>query len=120
MTYVTVTSCVRVVLVWMFLLLLRLQLLYEEVEIITQTIETTEHPRPYDFCRRGAILRKLGRIEPAFADLTRAIELEPTMVDAYWHRHLVHLLLNRKQQAMDDLNLVVKYNKTHAEAYKSR
>ena len=51
-------------------------MLYEEVEIITQTIETTEHPRPYDFCRRGAILRKLGRIEPAFADLTRAIELE--------------------------------------------
>ena len=97
-----------------------LQLLYEEIEIITQAIDSSEKPRAYDFCRRGAVLRKLGRIQPALTDLSRAVELEPTLVDAYWHRHLVHLLLNRKQQAMDDLNLVVKYNKTHSQAYKSR
>ena len=101
-------------------LCLCLQLLQDEVAVMDEIITNSERPRAYDYCRRGAILRKLGRIEAAMSDLTRAIDMEPSMLDAYWHRHLIHLLLNRKQQAMDDLSIIIKINKNHAEAYKSR
>ena len=101
-------------------LCLCLQLLQDEVAVMDEIITNSERPRAYDYCRRGAILRKLGRIEAAMSDLTRAIDMEPSMLDAYWHRHLIHLLLNRKQHAMDDLSIIIKINKNHAEAYKSR
>jgi lipoprotein NlpI len=53
-------------------------------------------------------------------DLSQAIEFEPMMLDAFWHRHLIYILLNKKQAALDDLNVVLKYNKSHVGAYKSR
>ena len=97
-----------------------LQLLADEIRVMDEVIASSERPRAYDYARRGAILRKVGRIEPALQDLNKAIELEPSMLDAYWHRHLINLLLNRKQLAMEDLNYIIKINKNHAEAYKSR
>ena len=63
---------------------------------------------------------QLGKIGLAKADLDAAIELEPLMLKAYWHRHLILLLQNRKQQALDDLGFILKHKRDHAEAYKSR
>ena len=96
------------------------QVLEEEVEVMTQIIETADRPRAYDYCRRGAIRRKLGHIGLAMEDLNTAIDMEPMMLDAFWHRHLINILLNKRQQALEDLNFIIKQNKFHAQAYKSR
>lgn len=53
-------------------------------------------------------------------DLNEAIDLEPQLLDAYWHRHLILALLNRKQLAVDDLDFILQQNKMHTAAYKSR
>ena len=66
------------------------------------------------------IIFQLGQIKQALDDLSLAIQIEPMMLDAYWHRHLVYILLNKKHAALDDLNIVLKYNKSHVGAYKSR
>ena len=79
-----------------------------------------DKPRAYDLCRRGAILRKLGRIGEAKHDLDEAIEMEPLLLDAYWHRHLIFRLQNKRNLAIDDLNYILKHNKAHADAYRSR
>ena len=63
---------------------------------------------------------QLGKIGKAQEDLNKAIELEPALLDAYWHRHLVYMLENKKPQALDDLNFLLKHNKNHAGAYRSR
>lgn len=71
-------------------------------------------------CRRGATLRKLGRLREAKADLDKAIELAPTLSDAYWHRHLLFLLQSNEQSALEDLTCLLKHNKNHYGAYRSR
>ena len=87
---------------------------------MTGIIEASDRPRGFDYCRRGAIRRKLGHIGQAMEDLNMAIEMEPLMLDAFWHRHLIHILLNKRKEALEDLNFIIKMNKTHAQAYKSR
>ncbi|ELT94016.1 hypothetical protein CAPTEDRAFT_222812 [Capitella teleta] len=91
-----------------------------EVERLNTIISSSDNPRPYDLCRRGAILRKLGCIKEALHDLNRAIEQESQMLDAYWHRHMIYLLLNKRQNALEDLNLILRHNRNHAAAYRSR
>ena len=45
--------------------------------------------------------------------------MEPLLLDAYWHRHLLFILQGKQQAAMDDLNFIIKKNKTHTGAYRS-
>ena len=63
---------------------------------------------------------QLGKLKQAHEDLDKAIELEPTMLDAYWHRHLLFLLQNHKSLALEDLNFILKNNKLNSAAYRSR
>lgn len=63
---------------------------------------------------------KLGKIKYALDDLNAVIDLEPQLLDAYWHRHLILSLLNRKQLAIDDLTFILQHNKKHSSAYKAR
>lgn len=53
-------------------------------------------------------------------DLDQAIGLEDRYVDAYWHRHLIYLVTNETDKALEDLNFILKVNKSHAGAYFSR
>jgi len=60
-------------------------------------------------------------ISSAYSDISEAIIREPCYVDAYWQRHLVNVLLNRHQQAVDDLNvLLLQMKERHVPALKSR
>jgi len=59
-------------------------------------------------------------ISAALSDISAAIDLEPLYVDAYWQRHLVNVSLNRPQQAIDDLNLLLQLKQDHVSALKSR
>ncbi|XP_053567312.1 tetratricopeptide repeat protein 6 [Bombina bombina] len=91
-----------------------------EIVHLSLQIEGTEMPSGFHYCRRGALNRKLGNINPALQDLSMAIELQPDLVDAYWHRHLIYLLQGKSNEALDDLNIIIKLKKSHADAYLSK
>uniref|UniRef100_A0ABM5FAT0 Tetratricopeptide repeat protein 6 isoform X2 n=1 Tax=Pogona vitticeps TaxID=103695 RepID=A0ABM5FAT0_9SAUR len=74
----------------------------------------------FNYCRRGALYRKIGKMKAAMDDLEKAISLEPKLVNAYWHRHLLFLYHNKILQALEDLNFIIKCNKNNADAYLSR
>jgi hypothetical protein len=56
----------------------------------------------------------------ALSDLDASIQMEGHFVDAYWQRHLIYLTQNKKTEALNDLAVVLKLNRTHAGAYLSR
>ncbi|XP_064636762.1 uncharacterized protein LOC135493378 isoform X2 [Lineus longissimus] len=96
------------------------ELIEEEIEILTNIITSTNKANAFDLCRRGALYRKIGKLCLALSDLNRAIEMEPMLLDAYWHRHLLYLLQDKRKSALEDLNFLLKHNKSHAGAYRSR
>eukprot|EP00075_Anas_platyrhynchos_P025087 XP_027314340.1 tetratricopeptide repeat protein 6 isoform X2 [Anas platyrhynchos] len=49
-----------------------------------------------------------------------AISLEPLLLDAYWHRHLIYLFQDKIYAALDDLNFITKMNKNKADTYLSK
>ncbi|XP_073410285.1 tetratricopeptide repeat protein 6 isoform X2 [Dendrobates tinctorius] len=91
-----------------------------EISDLTDIIEQQRKPSIFHYCRRGALSRKIGNLTPALQDLDLVIKLEPQLLDAYWHRHLIYLLQGKTSEALDDLNFIIKYNKTHADAYLSK
>nr|XP_009669207.1 PREDICTED: tetratricopeptide repeat protein 6 [Struthio camelus australis] len=94
--------------------------LKEEVRRLTVLIEKEEQPLAFHYCRRGAIQRKLGKLKSAMDDLEKAISLEPLLLDAYWHRHLIYLFQDRMSAALDDLNFISKWSKNKADTYLSK
>ncbi|XP_052281417.1 uncharacterized protein LOC127878913 isoform X2 [Dreissena polymorpha] len=95
------------------------QIIMEEIEKLTGDMIKATKPKAFDFCRRGALYRKIGYIKAAEEDLSKAIVMEPLLLDAYWHRHLLYVLQDRKKEALDDLTFILKHTKTHAGAYRS-
>ncbi|KAM6204870.1 tetratricopeptide repeat protein 6, partial [Sarcoramphus papa] len=93
--------------------------LEKEVRRLTELIENEEHPSAFHYCRRGAIQRKLGKLKSAMDDLEKAISLEPLLLNAYWHRHLIYLFQDRISAALDDLNFITKWSKNKADTYLS-
>ncbi|XP_007891557.2 uncharacterized protein LOC103178545 [Callorhinchus milii] len=91
-----------------------------ETNKLTQIIEKPNAGTAFDYCRRGALYRKLGELKLAMDDLNKAIEMEPKLLDAYWHRHLIFVLQLKVPNALEDLNYVLKNNKIHADAYRSK
>ncbi|XP_067933193.1 uncharacterized protein [Watersipora subatra] len=75
---------------------------------------------PFDYCRLGAIQRKLGQLKAARENLDKALSLEDSLVHGYWQRHLLFLLQGKKTEALEDLNRILKVNRSHAGAYISR
>jgi len=96
--------------------------LQDEVVRLTKLLENTEgtEATAIFLCRRGAVYRKLGYLKKAWDDLNRSIELEPKLLDAYWHRHLLHLLQDNRKAALDDLSFIIKNSSTQARAFRSR
>ncbi|XP_009209703.3 tetratricopeptide repeat protein 6 isoform X2 [Papio anubis] len=91
-----------------------------EVKILTEEInDKTKYPA-FAYCRRGAIYRKLGKLQSAMNDLQRVMLLEPLFLNAYWQRHLIYLFQDKINEALDDLNYIHKYNKNNTEAYLSK
>ncbi|XP_053528490.1 tetratricopeptide repeat protein 6 isoform X3 [Artibeus jamaicensis] len=91
-----------------------------EVEILTEEINNKKVYSAFPYCRRGALYRKLGKLQSAMNDLQKAILLEPLLLNAFWHRHLIYLFQDKINEALDDLNYISKYNKNNAEAYLSK
>uniref|UniRef100_A0A452IGL2 Uncharacterized protein n=1 Tax=Gopherus agassizii TaxID=38772 RepID=A0A452IGL2_9SAUR len=91
-----------------------------EINRLTLLIENEGNSSAFHYCRRGAINRKLGKLKSAMDDLEKAISLEPLLLNAYWHRHLIYLFQEKYQAALDDLNFIIKWNKNNADAYLSK
>ena len=53
-------------------------------------------------------------------DLKTALSLQPSLSDALWHRHLLYLIQGDEQLALNDLNTLLKCNKKHFGAFRSR
>ncbi|XP_070792017.1 tetratricopeptide repeat protein 6 [Pituophis catenifer annectens] len=90
-----------------------------EIERITQEINKG-CATAFNYCRRGAIYRKIGKMQSALDDLEKAIHLEPFLANAYWHRHLIFVYQNKTLPALEDLNFIIKRNVTYTDAYLSR
>eukprot|EP00794_Sanderia_malayensis_P018055 gene18055-19864_t len=98
------------------------QLLRKEIDEMSGVIETTlsKETLAFHHCRRGACYRKIGELKNAWDDLEKAIELEPKLLDAYWHRHLLYLLQDNAKKALADVDFILKNSTTHIGAYRSR
>ncbi|OPJ83192.1 tetratricopeptide repeat protein 6 isoform C [Patagioenas fasciata monilis] len=93
--------------------------LEKEIRRLTELIEKEENPSAFHYCRRGAIQRKLGKLKSAMDDLEKAISLEPLLLDAYWHRHLIYLFQDRFSAALNDLNFITKWSKSKRDTHLS-
>ena len=63
---------------------------------------------------------QLGKFKESLSDLNHALSLQPTLSDAYWHRHLISLVAGDQKSALEDLSLLLKQNKKHFGAFRSR
>lgn len=95
-----------------------LKLIECEIEVLTRRLNVKMNA--FDLTRRATLFRKLGFIKKALEDLDLVLEIEPNFVDAHWQRHLVYLVQDRKAEALDELNLILKLNRNHSGAYLSR
>ncbi|XP_025057227.1 tetratricopeptide repeat protein 6 [Alligator sinensis] len=91
-----------------------------EISRLTLLIVKEGNSSGFHYCRRGAINRKLGKLKSAMEDLEKAIRLEPLLLNAYWHRHLIYLFQAKIPAALDDLNYIIKWNKKSVDAYLSK
>ncbi|XP_065176344.1 uncharacterized protein LOC135806120 [Sycon ciliatum] len=72
------------------------------------------------YCRRGALLMKLGELRESFHDMTRALAICPHFTDALWYRHLLWLLQNQDAEALSDLNNMIFHDGSSVRAYRAR
>ncbi|XP_069772876.1 uncharacterized protein ttc6 isoform X2 [Narcine bancroftii] len=93
--------------------------LLSEVNKLMHLINVKGELTAFNFCWRGALYGKLGQLQSAMEDLNKAIALEPLLLNAYWHRHLIYLQQMKTADALDDLNFILKH-KNHADSYISK
>ena len=95
------------------------RVLENEIHRLTAAID--RNPRDvFSLTRRGGLLRKLGLFHDALNDLSLAIYIEPSFMDAYWQRGLIYMIFEHYDEALESLNMCLKFNKTHAGAFKLR
>ena len=69
---------------------------------------------------RGVEEGKKGRFDQAIADFTKAIEINPRLVEAYIHRGVAYNQKGQIDQAISDFNKVLEINPRNPEAYYNR
>ena len=60
--------------------------------------------------------QKLGKLKLALDDLNRVIAQEPRYFDALWQRHSIFVTLNQLDKALEDLDVILKYQRNHSGA----
>lgn len=95
------------------------RLVEDEIHRLTVMIDRNPHD-VFSLTRRGGLFRKLGLFHDALNDLSLAVYIEPSFMDAYWQRALIYMIFEHYDEALESLNMCIKFNKTHAGAYKLR
>jgi len=78
---------------------------------------------PIVYLVRGASLEATSQIREALQDYTKAIELDPSLIEAYKRRGLLHLSFDSLEEygkAIGDLSKVIQSSEKDSEAYFSR
>ncbi|CAH8526731.1 unnamed protein product [Schistosoma margrebowiei] len=90
---------------------------YTNIKLVTNEIENltyeiNKNPSTtklgFDLCRRGALYRKIGRLQDAKADLLKSIQIESKLSSAYWHIHFIFLLEGKIKEALYHLEQCMK------------
>lgn len=85
------------------------------VDFYTKAIEKYDKD-PSFFCNRAQAHIKLEAYGYAIADATKAIELDPGYVKAYWRRALANAAILNPREALKDFRAVVKREPNNREA----
>ena len=72
------------------------------------------------YTERASTYIELNQTENAFADLSKAIELDPTDANPYRFRGFLYLRLEKYENALRDLTLAIELNPVKAEIYHHR
>ena len=92
----------------------------ERLTLVIRDLEKGSLMLGFYLCRRGACYMSIGDQDKAMADLDKAIQAEPKLVDAYWHRHLVHLKDGDTKKSLQDLATIIQINPSHVSALSAR
>lgn len=71
-------------------------------------------------CRRGSLLRQVGKLKSSKEDLDRCVQIQPRFSAAYFQRHLLFLIQGNEKAALKDLSSVLKFNERHTLALQSK
>jgi len=77
-------------------------------------------PSAKDYFNRAYGFVDAGYPQDAIQLYTLAIEKDPTYIDAYYNRGVMHFVLREYQRALTDLNRVIEARPDYAMAYASR
>lgn len=77
-------------------------------------------PSAKDYFNRAYGFVDAGYPQDAIQLYTLAIEKDPTYIDAYYNRGVMHFVLREYQKALNDLNKVIEARPDYAMAYASR
>ncbi len=94
-----------------------------KVSLCTRAIESGElgnQNLAVSLVNRGIARRRLGQDEAAIADYSRAIELSPRLVSAYYNRGIARQGLGDDRAAAEDFGLTITLKPDYAPAYLSR
>lgn len=71
------------------------------------------------YFNRGVVMQKKGNIEAAIKDYTAAIHIDPSSAKSYYNRAIAQMALNRKGEALKDLEIASKLGYTKADYVKN-
>ncbi|NJR32460.1 MAG: tetratricopeptide repeat protein [Chamaesiphon sp. CSU_1_12] len=79
-----------------------------------------EPNRAMAYCSRGVAYYRLGEIQNAHSDYTRAIEIDPNLAIPYYRRGFLHYLAKDYTSAIADYNRAIALKPDFALAYSNR
>ncbi|CAD8136557.1 unnamed protein product [Paramecium octaurelia] len=84
----------------------------QQINLLQDNCQTSEL-----FLKQAKILHSLGRNEEALLNLSKAIELDQKMIDAYFTRGNIYRLLNQTQLALQDYKKCVSEGTNNHQVY---
>ncbi|KAI6655874.1 hypothetical protein LOD99_1608 [Oopsacas minuta] len=97
--------------------------LNKEIELIDRTIEDCQYDETQSallLCKKGIILRLIGRLTEAYDCFTSALDLEPGYGEPLWYRAIISYVNSLNTPALRDLLTLLMLNPKHIQAYKLR
>lgn len=92
-------------------------------EAIEGCIQAGREPRQNlarAYRNRGIAYGKMGEFQKSLADLSAAIERDPTFADAYYDRSLTHYNMRHARSAIADLTEAISLKPAYADAFGNR
>ena len=92
---------------------------HDSISLYGHTLEVTDHNEVIHY-NRGVVYAGKGDFKRAIEDFDAAIDIKPTLADAYTNRGSAHNSLGNYREAIGDFDSAIKINPGDAEAYNNR